>query len=104
MTATVLWSAFAMAAIFGAIAQRSHFCTMGAIADIVNMGDWSRMRMWVLAIAIAMPLVRYDARVGIPLGLNRGAEAGRTSDQQAEHSDHDTQIALRRRLHLLLSP
>lgn len=43
-----------MAAIFGAIAQRSHFCTMGAIADIVNMGDWSRMRMWVLAIAIAM--------------------------------------------------
>lgn len=54
MTATVLWSAFAMAAIFGAIAQRSHFCTMGAIADIVNMGDWSRMRMWVLAIAVAM--------------------------------------------------
>lgn len=54
LTATVLWSAFAMAAIFGAIAQRSHFCTMGAIADIVNMGDWSRMRMWVLAIAVAM--------------------------------------------------
>ncbi len=43
-----------MAAVFGAIAQRSHFCTMGAIADIVNMGDWSRMRMWVLAVAVAI--------------------------------------------------
>ncbi len=27
---------------------------MGAIADIVNIGDWSRMRMWVLAIGVAM--------------------------------------------------
>ena len=51
---TVLWSAFAAAAVFGAIAQRTHFCTMGAIADIVNMGDWTRMRMWVLAIAVAV--------------------------------------------------
>ncbi len=51
---TVLWSAFAAAAAFGAIAQRTHFCTMGAIADIVNMGDWTRMRMWVLAIAVAV--------------------------------------------------
>jgi hypothetical protein len=54
LTTTVLWSAFALAAAFGAIAQRSHFCTMGAIADIVNMGDWSRMRMWVLAVAVAI--------------------------------------------------
>ncbi len=53
LTSAVLWSAFGMAVLFGAIAQRSHFCTMGAIADIVNMGDWSRMRMWVLAIAVA---------------------------------------------------
>ena len=27
---------------------------MGAVADIVNIGDWSRMRMWVLAIGVAM--------------------------------------------------
>ncbi len=53
LTTTVLWSAFAAAAAFGAIAQRSHFCTMGAIADVVNMGDWTRVRMWVLAIAVA---------------------------------------------------
>ncbi|MDQ2780787.1 MAG: YeeE/YedE family protein [Pseudomonadota bacterium] len=50
----VLWAAFALAAVFGAIAQRTHFCTMGAVADIFNMGDWRRMRMWVLAIGVAM--------------------------------------------------
>lgn len=50
----VLWAAFGLAFVFGALAQGSHFCTMGAIADIVNMGDWARMRMWVLAIAVAM--------------------------------------------------
>lgn len=54
LLATVLWSAFALGAVFGGIAQRTHFCTMGAVADIVNMGDWRRMRMWVLAIGVAM--------------------------------------------------
>jgi uncharacterized protein len=54
-TATqVLWATFALAVAFGAIAQRTHFCTMGAVADIVNIGDWTRMRMWVLAIGVAM--------------------------------------------------
>jgi len=50
----VLWASFLLAALFGAIAQRTHFCTMGAVADIVNMGDWTRMRMWLLAIGVAM--------------------------------------------------
>ncbi|MDP1692677.1 MAG: YeeE/YedE family protein [Burkholderiaceae bacterium] len=50
----VLWAAFGLSALFGAIAQRTQFCTMGAVADIVNIGDWSRMRMWVLAIGVAM--------------------------------------------------
>ena len=54
LVAQVLWAAFALAAAFGAIAQRTHFCTMGAVADIVNMGDWTRMRMWLLAIGTAM--------------------------------------------------
>ncbi len=54
LTARVLWVVFALAAAFGAIAQRTHFCTMGAVADIVNVGDWTRMRMWALAIAVAM--------------------------------------------------
>ena len=51
---TILWLAFAVAFMFGAIAQKTHFCTMGAVADIVNMGDWSRMRMWLLAIGVAI--------------------------------------------------
>jgi len=50
----VLWAAFGLGVVFGAVAQRTHFCTMGAVADIVNIGDWSRMRMWVLAIGVAM--------------------------------------------------
>ncbi len=50
----VLWAAFAAAAVFGAIAQRTHFCTMGAVSDIVNMGDWTRMRMWGMAVGVAM--------------------------------------------------
>ena len=54
LVAQVLWAAFALAVVFGAIAQRTHFCTMGAVADIVNMGDWTRMRMWLMAMGVAM--------------------------------------------------
>ena len=54
LVANVLWAAFALGLAFGAIAQRTHFCTMGAVADIVNLGDWTRMRMWALAIGVAM--------------------------------------------------
>ncbi len=50
----VVASGFALALIFGAVAQKTDFCTMGAVADIVNMGDWTRMRMWLLAIAVAI--------------------------------------------------
>ncbi len=50
----VLWLAFALGLGFGAIARRSHFCTMGAVADIVHIGDWSRMRMWALAAGVAV--------------------------------------------------
>jgi uncharacterized protein len=54
LAAQVLWAAFGLSVVFGAIAQRTHFCTMGAVSDIVNIGDWSRMRMWALAIGVAM--------------------------------------------------
>lgn len=54
ISTTVLWLAFAVAFVFGAIGQKTHFCTMGAVSDIVNMGDWSRMRMWLLAIGVAI--------------------------------------------------
>jgi len=54
VAARVLWAAFALSFAFGAISQRTQFCTMGAVADVVTMGDWSRMRMWALAIGTAM--------------------------------------------------
>jgi uncharacterized protein len=54
LVSRVLWAAFALGAAFGAIAQRTQFCTMGAVADIVTLGDWTRMRMWVLAMAVAI--------------------------------------------------
>jgi len=50
----VLWATFALSVAFGLIAQKTHFCTMGAVSDILNIGDWSRMRMWVLAMGVAM--------------------------------------------------
>ncbi len=71
LSRTVLWAAFALAVLFGAIAQRTHFCTMGAVSDILTMGDWSRMRMWVTAMAVAM--IGFNAMVA--LGW---VEAGKT--------------------------
>ena len=53
-TNEVLWLALALGALFGAIAQYTHFCTMGAIADIATIGDWTRMRMWLLAMGVAI--------------------------------------------------
>jgi len=51
---TMLWSAFALALILGAVVQKTNFCTMGAISDWVNMGDHGRIRAWMLAIAVAL--------------------------------------------------
>lgn len=45
---------FLVALVFGAVAQRTHFCTMGSISDWINMGIKNRFRTWVLAIAIAI--------------------------------------------------
>jgi uncharacterized membrane protein YedE/YeeE len=50
----VVWSAFALAFVFGAIGNKTSFCTMGAVSDWVNMGDLNRMRMWLLAIGVAI--------------------------------------------------
>jgi uncharacterized protein len=50
----VVWGGFALAFVFGAVGNKTSFCTMGALSDIVSMGDWNRMRMWLLAIAVAV--------------------------------------------------
>ena len=40
--------------LLGVISQRTHFCTMGAISDVVHMGDWTRARQWLVAMGVAM--------------------------------------------------
>jgi uncharacterized membrane protein YedE/YeeE len=50
----VLAAVFAVALILGAVASKTHFCTMGAVSDWINIGDTGRMRAWLLAIAVAM--------------------------------------------------
>jgi uncharacterized protein len=51
---TIAWIAFALGLVFGYAGNRSNFCTMGAVSDVVNMGDWTRMRMWAMAIGVAI--------------------------------------------------
>lgn len=50
----VTGGAFALAFVFGAVGNKTNFCTMGAVSDWVNMGSLARMRMWLLAIAVAI--------------------------------------------------
>lgn len=54
LTTVVGGAAFLAGIVFGATAQRTNFCTMGAISDMVFMGDYRRFRAWLLAIAVAM--------------------------------------------------
>ncbi len=50
----VLLSAFLIAMIMGAVANKTNFCTMGAVSDIVNIGDSGRLRAWLFAMAVAL--------------------------------------------------
>ncbi len=48
-----LWG-FLVAVAFGAVANKTNFCTMGAVSDWVNMDDKNRLRAWFLAIGVAI--------------------------------------------------
>ena len=50
----LLWGAFLIALVMGAVVNKTNFCTMGAVSDWVNMGDTGRFRAWLLAIAVAI--------------------------------------------------
>ena len=67
-TMLVVWGGFALAFVFGAVASKSNFCIMGAVSDVVNMGHWGRMRMWLLAIAVAIvgtSLLSYTGQIDL---------------------------------------
>ena len=50
----VLCFGFGLGAAIGAASRWAQFCTLGAIADAVVVGDRRRLRAWLLAIAIAI--------------------------------------------------
>lgn len=50
----LFWSTFVIAIVFGAVVNKTNFCTMGAVSDVVNIGDFGRFRAWLLAIAIGV--------------------------------------------------
>lgn len=53
-TYLVLIGAFLLAVVMGAVANKTNFCTMGAISDVVNMGNTARLSAWLFTIAIAI--------------------------------------------------
>ena len=50
---SVIWGGLLLGLLLGAVAQRTRFCTMGALADWFSYGGTARLMMWVLAVAIA---------------------------------------------------
>ena len=54
---------------FGAMAQRTHFCTMGALSDAVLFGSLRRLRVWALAAGLALLVTQGLAAAGL-LGLD----------------------------------
>lgn len=59
------WGGLLIGLVFGYIAYRTNFCTMGSISDILNFGDYGRFRSWLLAAAIAMVGVALLERGGV---------------------------------------
>ncbi len=52
--AIVPFGGLAIGLVFGVTVQRSHFCSMGSISDAVLFGSFRRLRIWALAIAVAL--------------------------------------------------
>ncbi len=61
----VAWCTFAVAFVVGAVMNRTSFCTMGAISDVLNMGDWTRLRMWFGAVGVAILATQGMAAAGV---------------------------------------
>ncbi|MDH3629587.1 MAG: YeeE/YedE family protein [Gammaproteobacteria bacterium] len=66
---SLLW-AFGLSIVFGAIANKANFCTMGAVSDWINIGDHNRMRSWLLAIVtaiIGVGILEYSGSIDLSL-------------------------------------
>jgi len=65
----VLGVTFLAAVVLGAVANKTNFCTMGAVSDWVNIGDKGRMRAWLFAIAVALGgvlLLEATGKIALP--------------------------------------
>lgn len=51
---SLLLGGLAIGLVFGATAQRTGFCTLGAVSDWLLFGDVRRRNAWILAVAIAV--------------------------------------------------
>ena len=63
-----LWATFVISILLGIVVNKTNFCTMGAVSDMVNMNDYSRFRAWLLAIAVALigvSLLEYTGAVNV---------------------------------------
>ncbi len=52
-------------AFFGVVVQRTNFCAMGGISDMLTFGDTRRFRAWVLASAVALIGAQALAAAGV---------------------------------------
>jgi hypothetical protein len=50
----ILLLVFGIALVMRAVANKTNFCTMGAVPDRVNMGDRGRLRAWLNAMTVAL--------------------------------------------------
>ena len=77
--------AFLLAAVFGAVAQRFNFCTMGAIRDVILMNDWHLASgvIALLAAAFGANLLLGQFHPGFILGVD---EARAVISQPAAHT------------------
>lgn len=70
---------FLLAVVFGAVANKTNFCTMGAVSDWVNMGSKGRLAAWVLAMGIAVAgaqLLELTGLVELESSIYRGSTFG----------------------------
>jgi len=67
--AQILMLVFGIAVVMGAVANKTNFCTMGAVSDWVNMGDRGRLCAWLLAMAVALlGVLALEASGAVALG------------------------------------
>ncbi len=75
MTGAVAWALLIGLAV-GALGQRTHFCTMGALTDLFLFGSARRLRGFVFAAALALVAVQGLRSAGLPLGETAPSPGG----------------------------